>query len=317
MISVAGGRLTLLNLQVELEVPPLEAIPAASWSLIASQRAELIRLEGCNLSIRNLGVGRAALHPDVALLMGSIAPRDLAEGRIDLEDCVLRGEANWLRVADAQPLHVTWNNGLLAISERAVNLAPRTMSDRPPGALRLDLRHLTAAVAGGLVRLPSPQDFPLYRALEVDCADSIWLGHNEPFVTQLGAVGSGDLRGSLAWKGGRNFFLGFPVMYGRAGDRSASPLSSLSFAQWQGQWGAPQEKQLTRADFVELPELARPFHGHLVEDYALDDQAWDNPALGGASDSQDAGVLAAGLTSGGNAPARLAPETRAALDAIP
>ncbi|MFO0899533.1 MAG: serine/threonine-protein kinase [Pirellulales bacterium] len=329
MISVAGGRLTLLNLQVELEVPPLEAIPAASWSLIASQRAELIRLEGCNLSIRNAGVGRAALHPDVAffdfkpppgsdsMMMGSLAPRDLTEGRIDLEDCVLRGEAYWLRVADSQPLHVTWNNGLLAISERAVNLAPRTMSDRAPGTLRLDLRHLTAAVANGLVRLPSPQDFPLHRALEVDCADSIWLGQNEPFVTQLGAAGSGDLRGSLAWKGGRNFFLGFPAMYGRAGDRSASPLSSLTFAQWQGQWGAPQEKQLTRADFVELPEAARPFHGHLVEDYALDDQAWDNPALGGASDSQDAGVLAAGLTSGGTPPARLAPETRAALDAIP
>jgi hypothetical protein len=55
----------------------------------------------------------------------------------------------------------------------------------------------------------------------------------------------------------------------------------------------------------------------VVEDYALDDQAWDNPALGGASDSQDAGVLSAGLISAASGPARLTPETRAALDAIP
>jgi hypothetical protein len=251
-----------------------------------------------------------------SMMMGSLTPRELPEGRIDLEDCVLRGEAAWLRVADAQPLHVTWNNGLLAISERAVNLVPRTMSDRPPATIRLELRHLTAAADAGLVRLPSPQDYPLHRSLQIDCADSVWLGRGEAFVTQLGASSHDDLRASFVWKGGRNFFAGFPVLYSRAGDRPGAPLS-LSFYQWQSLWGALQEKQLTRADFLELPEPSRPFHAHLVEDYALDDQAWDNPALGGASDSQDAGMLSAGLMPAAGPSARLTPETRAALDAIP
>jgi serine/threonine-protein kinase len=329
MISVAGGRLTLLNLVLELDVPALEAIPAASWSLLASQRAELIRLEGCTLTIRNpAAMGRSALHPDVSffdfrpppgsdsMMMGSLAPRELPEARIDLEDCVLRGEAAWLRIADSQAMHVTWNNGLLAISERALSLPPRTMSDRPPGALRLELRHLTAAVDGGFVRLPSPQDQSQHRALEIDCADSIWIGQTEPFITQLGSNSLSSSRADLVWKGGRNFFVDFPVMLSRAGDR-AGLAQTVPFAQWQSLWGPLQEKRLARSEFSQLPGPSQPFHTHQVADYALDDQAWDNPALGGASDSLDAGMLPAGLTTPAALPTRPAADARAAYDAIP
>jgi len=329
MISVAGGRLTLLNLVLELDVPALEAIPAASWSLLASQRAELIRLEGCTLTIRNsAAMGRAALHPDVSffdfrappgsdsMMMGSLAPRELPEARIDLEDCVLRGEAAWLRIADSQAMHVTWNNGLLAISERALSLPPRTMSDRPPGALRLELRHLTAAVNGGLVRLPSPQDQGQHRALEIDCADSIWIGQTEPFITQLGAASPSSSRADFVWKGGRNFYVDFPILLSRPGDRAGLPQTT-SFPQWQSLWGPLQEKRLARSDFAQLPGASQPFHAHQVADYALDDQASENPALGGASDSLDAGMLPAGLTTPAALPTRPAADARAAYDAIP
>jgi hypothetical protein len=224
---------------------------------------------------------------------------------------VLRGEAACLRLADVQPLRFTWNNGLLATSERMVYLAPRPMSERPPGRLLVELRHLTAAVGGGLVRLGASGEYVPPYPLEFDCADSLWIGSGEAFVTQTGSAGVESLRSAFVWKGGRNFFEGFPVQYARASGRADSPLS-LSFYEWQALWGALQERQLTRADWRQLPEISRPYHVHVPEDYALDDQSWDNPALGGASDGYDAGMLFGQTTAARPVGPRPAAEDRTA-----
>src|SRR5262249_25945390 len=51
MITVSGGRLTMLNVALELEIP--RDLRAEGWSLFETRQAEHLKLEGCTLTIRH------------------------------------------------------------------------------------------------------------------------------------------------------------------------------------------------------------------------------------------------------------------------
>ena len=185
MIVLGGGQLTLINLQLELDVPR-QAV-AENMTLGEIRPGESIRLESCVLTIGNASDSGAAYHPDAAFFEIRAVPgagvMTLKEGpmmrpsaSLQMKNCIARGEALFVRANELQPAQITWENGLLATSERLLTAAGGPSEPKPQGQLQIDLRHLTAFISGGLMLLTSSQDSPLQLPVEINASDCIFIG---------------------------------------------------------------------------------------------------------------------------------------------
>ena len=94
---------------------------------------------------------------------------------IELTDCVARGEAVFLSVEDLQPVYLLWDNGLLATTDQLLTVGGGQAAPKPDEMLRLELRHLTAAVRGGLCRLSATPANPYQLTVQFVCTDDIIL----------------------------------------------------------------------------------------------------------------------------------------------
>jgi serine/threonine-protein kinase len=298
MFTLVGGRLTLINVAVELQVP--REIPADDWALFETQGGQTVRLDGCTLTIRNASDHQAAYHPEVAFFLAKTAPGADPAMRttsgetpvvsIGLVGCIARGEADFLRCLDLQPVHLTWENGLLATSERLLLLGSGQKAPDPGHTFRLDLWHLTAAVRGGLCRMVRSKAAPCQLPLEVICADSILVGNPDAaLIEQVGVENSAEFRELVSWYGDRNFYEGFAVFGGMYGPDGVPLTKPFDFEGWQRYW--PENEILPAHNTVRWRRpLAtdRPTHAHTPDDYALETKAGD-AASGAASDGRDAG----------------------------
>jgi hypothetical protein len=311
MISIVGGQLMLLNVAVEFDVP--RNLQPLGWAMFEMQRPELVRLERCWLTIRNANEQRMAMHADVAffdikappdsnvMAMNTTASADPVVA-IQLEDCVARGEATLLRTLQSQPVSLAWTNGLLATSERLLRAAGGDMPPRQGGIVSIDLRHVTSAVREGLCHLSNAEgEGPLLHT-EIKCADSILLsGGNAPLVEQIGLNLPGEFEDQFNWSGSRYFHSGVDIFWRistLATVGASHPPVERRFDQWRAYWGetADDNGMWNQVEWRRLPE-SRPYHAHLVEDYALGAASETNRARGGASDGTDAGFQSEDLPS--------------------
>jgi serine/threonine-protein kinase len=306
MVHVVGGQLTLVNVALELDVP--RHIPAARWTLVEAQQAELVRMERSSLTIRNATDSRAAFHPDVTFIDVSAAPGpsmmmddDSPPPRpvmVQLQHCVARGEALFLRSDDGQPLTFLWENGLLTTTERFYAASAGAMPPRHRRESRIELRHVTAVARAGLVQISGGDDARHPLATEFYCKDSILMSDaGSALVQHVGVDPAGGFRNSFRWNGERNFYEGLQVFWrilplGAQGGPQDWPLT-----RWQAYWTPTREISPSwgLVGWKLLPNAARPLNSHTPADYALDVRTPDNHAKGAASDGRDVGLESADL----------------------
>ncbi len=196
MFTLCAGRLTMVDVAVELYVP--REVPADNWAMIETWGGQTVRLERCWLTVHNASDQLTTYHEDVAFVRAKPAPdADVSAGisqaatplaTIELTDCVARGEAVFLSVEDLQPVYLLWDNGLLATSEQLLTAVGGQVAPKPDEVLRLELRHLTAAVHGGLCRLSTAPANPYQLTVQFVCTDDIiltspgarWSSRKEP-----------------------------------------------------------------------------------------------------------------------------------------
>jgi len=307
MITVAGGQLNLVNLALELDIPNLYEVPADYWSLFETQRTELLSLEKCSLTIRNSTDARNASHTNVSficvraapgrdamMLMGDDSPPQ-EPVMIRLQHCVARGEATFLRSDELQPFSLEWDNGLLTTTERVFTSQGVQAAPRHPGKAQMSLRHVTAAVRGGMAQLTCSGDAPYLLDTTFHCTDSIFLGSPQSvWIEQQGGDAASDVQNKLDWNGDRNFYEGVNAnafwkihWFG-----SSDPPQLMPLADRRSRWGQQQEILPTWNQVIwkQLPAADRAAHLLVVDDYALDDRSANNAALHGASDGEDAGL---------------------------
>ncbi|MES1212979.1 MAG: hypothetical protein ABUL64_00190, partial [Singulisphaera sp.] len=221
---------------------------AQGWSLFETRQAEQLRFESCSLVIRNAGADGESYHDNVSFFEIHAAPGvdtmmktpespQIHPVMLDLQNCFVRGEAVLIHSADAQPLALDWDNGLLATTA-ALLLAEGSSSAPPPGErVEIRLNHITAIARGGLIRLLAASDVPYMLKTEVNCANSLLVTRGAPLVEQRGPQRTSQLEQQFQWSGDRNFCQGFSVFWQLVDSNTLNAPRLVSAPQWQAQMG--------------------------------------------------------------------------------
>jgi serine/threonine-protein kinase len=302
MLTLSGGQLTVINVQIEMEVP--RALPADNWMMFALQQVDSLRLERCVLTIRNAGFGQAAYHAGVVFLsiqappgsssiMHELQPDEERAVAIQLQSCAARGEGTFLQTEDWQGVRLSWDNGWLATSERFLSVGGGSQM-RQSGPVEIDLRHVTAVMRGGLALINDNDQAPaVLDPVDFKCADTILFAPHlsaEPLIEQRSMEPMADYRSRLNWNGDRMFYQGFEVFW-KISDNSTNDPLQLPFAQWQSAWGETHES-FARSGSVRwraLPGADVAFDAQIPADYALANDGGEGSPVMNASDGRDAG----------------------------
>jgi serine/threonine-protein kinase len=303
MLTASGGRLTLINVALQMQVP--REVSADNWSLVETRGDQTVNLKKCTLTIKNASEQLGAYHQDVAFFRVKSAPGSdavIADSTaaatsavtIELVDCIARGEAVLLRAEDLQPVRLTWENGFLATTECLLSAVGDSQSPRPTESLQVDLRHVTAAIRGGLCRITTTRTTPHSLPVQLSCADSILLGAGSPLLEQNSDGDVDDCRQRITWNGDRNCYDGFDVFWSIRRPDPESPPDQMMFDAWKTHWGPSHETlpQVGKLEWRKLPDFDRPVHRSVPADYALNEASSNNPALGTASDARNIGFQA-------------------------
>lgn len=291
MLTLRSGRLTMVDVSVEMYVP--RDLPVDNWAMIETWGGQTVQLERCWLTVYNASDQRTTYHDSVAFVRAKPASDDESSpngsraatplATIELTDCVARGEAVFLSVEDLQPVSLVWNNGLLVTSEQLLTAVGGQTEPKPEEVLRLELRHLTAVVRGGLCRLSATSANPYLLAVQCVCSDDIIITSPEtPLVEQQGIVSVEKSRERFVWSGDRNHYQDVDVFWlVRTLDAQSAP-DVMTFNGWKTYWGPSRENQPNRSPLTwrKSPNSDRPPHSHTAADYTLEDPTLNDASNG-------------------------------------
>jgi serine/threonine-protein kinase len=289
MISVTGQTLTLVGLAIELEIPRDVAVATTGWSLLATQRAQAIRLERCFLTVKNATAQNGALAPNVVFvdvrsspgtrpgMMDESAPP--APLLLELANSVARGEATFLRSNEQQPVNLSWDNGLVSTSERFLECAAGPMPLGFDSSVRVDLNRVTLSAKGGMCLLLNDEP-AAHPPVHVSVENSIVLvGDSQiPLIDEFLAGNAAESTTRLTWSGMRTHYVRLGVYWRWTSLGPDSPPEPWDQAAWLEHWG-PAE-QMSRSNDLTWRRLADPAsipHAHLPADFRLDEE---DPAHG-------------------------------------
>ncbi len=245
MMTLASGQLAMFDVALELRIP--RGVPADSWSLLETEGGQMVHMERCTLTTSNATDQGSTYHQDVAFLRARSAPNaDLMMdavraatplATVELVDCIARGEADLLRVDDPQPVSLTWDNGLLITTERLLTTNGSQWTPKPD-EMRIELRHVTAAVGSGLCRLTSGPSNPHQLAVQFVSTNSILIAPpGVPLIEQQGASSIEDFRRLFVWNGDRNFYEGVDVFWSVSTLDPEDSSDVMNFEAWKTYWG--------------------------------------------------------------------------------
>jgi len=295
MLTVSSGQLAVKNVELMLDLPDeLDE----SWALVACGSAARLDFDDCLLTVRNANHGNLAVIELLAPQRGSdrmgmpLPSSATAEPvRIDLDDCVVRGEANFLRSHHRQSVELTWHNGLLAISQRFADFDCSQSVGPAATSVRIELQYVTAVCRRGLL-LAANRDDPRHKLmLDLWCDDNlITTSSDAPLIETAGFAFDGDLRQQLSWQGHRNLYHGPGVFWRVTPVESA--MIEMDAAQWSEYWasrGREASPIVTDEPVHVSPPSDQPFHNHVPLDYAIQSGSAGRPARDAADDGGNIG----------------------------
>ena len=292
MLTLTGGQLTLVDVAMELHVP--RGVPADSWSLLETWGGETAKLQRCSLTVMNTSNQGMSYHQDVAFLRARSAPDlDVSMGgapaatplvTLELTDCVVRGEADFLRVEDLQPVHLRWNNGLLLTTERFLVVDGSQAAPKLDEMLRIELQNVTANMRGGLCRLTSAAVSPHQLTVQCVSSDSILrTPPGVPLIVQEGAAEVENFRQRFVWNGNRNFYEDVDVFWTVRNNRDPDAIPNvMDFEDWKNYWGPSREDHpSTEPLYWKYSFHAdQPLHTQGPADYTLEDPTFGDASAG-------------------------------------
>lgn len=302
MLQLVGGNISFLNVHLEMTLP-VEA-SSGGWSLFELSQVSSLNLRQSSMTIRNGYDDSSSIHPDVAFFRVSVPPSLKMMAMpgdtppmpmtpvIDLRRCIARGEATLVRMPEVTPLRLSWNEGLLATSERlleARGAATATDRDRP---IEIDLIHVTAAMAQGMCRLVGETDAQNQLNLDIECSACIFLIHaDSPLIEHIGVRDVEEVKSGWLRYRGNNFY---PTFEGVSGitcwrivplGNSQNELVLTSDDREKPWWEGTVQYMVM---WENSPAHGPVFHQHIPFDYLLVDEL-RNPPIQFAEEHRNAG----------------------------
>ncbi len=293
MITLAGGSLTLVNVHLELEIP--SHARSEGWTLFETILADDLRLERCTLTIRNASGDLTAMYRDVSFFNIKSPPgKELSRKEdplaapprieIELRNCVARGEAVFVRGDALYSADFQWENGLLATTERFVQIDGQAAALPTDQQLTIDLKHVTALMDKGFCLMKGSSDQRRLTPVRIDCTDSILITQSAPLIKQVGPRTEEEFRNLIQWNADRCFYENFDVFWEIDSLQNAS-ITLWKWKQWQAFWEPTRERSERPAPVLwsRRSQNVRAKSNHQIADYHLLPND-NNPARGAATD---------------------------------
>jgi serine/threonine-protein kinase len=297
MITVVSGQLELIGFDIVLNVA--DGISGDLWTVVSAQRPDAVRLDGMSITIHNprqrpcavleLASGWGMSMPDIT---NANKPATRSSVEVELNASLIRGGADVFLVKHLIPLRLSVKETAVALDG---TLFRESGSLTPPAEgvhteLRID--HVTGLLSRGLVRLDGGETGRRLLPLQVSSSNSIFsTNYPEPLVAVSGPIPAQDLRQLLTWSGQRNFYDRFDPLWLILSTDGAGRMEKLDFSAWQDHWGSALEVEPRDDDVFWRDEwVKKPLAEMRADDFALDRDVPDNPAVFGATDGRDAGA---------------------------
>ncbi|MEX0820078.1 MAG: hypothetical protein WD070_10820, partial [Pirellulaceae bacterium] len=153
MMHLLGGRLTLRGIHFQVHLPYTSE---EGWALFHLHQVQELTLERCTMTLQNdHRAGAAFFHIQSPRLADMPVPGSnvtiASRPSLVLKSCIARGEATFIRATEGLPFKLDFEQGLIATTERMIELGQRAEAVRQELA-KVNLRHVTAEMESGLCR---------------------------------------------------------------------------------------------------------------------------------------------------------------------
>ncbi len=283
-LVTVGGKLALVDVHLRIDAGAVRRSTAA-FALAAEQA---VRMERCVVTIEGDSEAPVAGQRWAVFQFSgrSPAPRTdearhwFTPPRVELSNVVVRGDAHLLLADDAASGRLIWNNGVFAGGESLFVVDELSVGDETEGSegLTIELSHLTALAAGGVLRWTRPAEHDGPRTVELRVSDSVFAGNRlSPLIECVGFAGAADVQRALRYQGDGNLYDGFDHYLAVRGKGSESG-KLLVFEEWSALWGAQRESSTAAAvPWRSRPDPGRPawqtHPAELLVDLPRDDMA--------------------------------------------
>jgi hypothetical protein len=298
MIRVDGGDVEWHGIHVHWDLP---STPIAGWGLFHLRQVTSLDLDDVAITVRCSGGEGKLVQERVAVLELEGAPTVDRPGtadasvppvppRIDLYNCVVRGQTTLLRADPVLPFRLVCQQSLLVLRERLVDASGARVKPHPKqGRLDLVLKNVTAVLGQGLCRLASDAEAPYQVDLVTDCKDSILQvpGPDAALIERKGVSSLAEVEKRLYIRGRDNFYLGSLTLLRISPNGGSAAREDFDFDLRTESWYQEESPRFTLL-WKAPPPVGRPEDVQTPADYQLDESE-NNPARV-TSDDSPAGV---------------------------
>ncbi|MBA2117281.1 serine/threonine protein kinase [Bremerella alba] len=295
MILVSSNKLSLQQVHVKIALPP---VSMRIWSLFRLENAEL-ELDGCQVTVqrddemmipetlrRATSVVSALSTP-----VESAAPSSLSMARysiVRVKNSMVCGETSLIRTNGQQPLRVSCENSLLAISGNLLSSNSMATKKEVSGIVQFKLASCTIDTGSSVFQREGTWTIPLKVPMN-DCI--VTWGKSKPFLLQRSSTQSIDeLSKSLDFECEDNVYcMGMSSREMMLIESTAGMTSktSVDYTRWKMMWDDLFSEPSESVWASPLP-TATSYSKRLPADYLLLDDFSENPAV--RPDERNAGI---------------------------
>lgn len=248
MITVSGGSLQLINVDVQLNVPDL--VNADRWAVFSLERYREMKLQ-LQLQDVTVTVVNPANKP-ACVVEQSVAPgqavgkmgllKDVSQiepPRVELSDCLVRGQSDLILLRDSMTARFHLNDAVVGVQGSLLHAACQSeMNNSENGRISLVLESVTCLAGEGLVVAEATNPLNDYTPLiNASARDSVfWCAPGRSLISMLDAQDLMEMQRRFTWTGERNQFDSIAIFWQLGGRFGLSPSRQFDYDSWASNW---------------------------------------------------------------------------------
>ena len=175
MLKLIGGTIHFLGIHVHVLMP--DELVDAGWSVFDLNEVDKVKLTYCSLTMQNRFDSDAAFFTIQGPILSDM-PADESQmvqtssPNIELNSCIVRGQACLVQAEEGLPFSLNWNQGLFTSTQRMIRVGGLPRNSMAEIA-RVDLAHVTASMHEGLCGVTVDDRLPNLPTIVIDCQNCV------------------------------------------------------------------------------------------------------------------------------------------------